>query len=71
MEIKLIHLFIYLLLGIFGSILFLKDMYKTFGELTLKDIMVALMLILAGPITLLCTLLEYLDRFKILKKNNK
>lgn len=68
METKVILLIIYLLLGILGSILFLKDIYRTYGELTLGDIMIFLIVALTGPITLLCLLINYLDRFKILKK---
>lgn len=69
MEIKVILLIIvYLILGILGSILFLRDIYRTYGELTLGDIIVFLVVALTGPITLLCLLIKYLDRFKILKK---
>lgn len=68
METKVILLIIYLLLGILGSILFLKDIYRTYGELTLGDIMTFLIVALTGPITLLALLTKYLDRFKILKK---
>lgn len=69
MEIKVILLIIiYLILGMLGSILFLRDIYKTYGELTLGDIIVFLVVALTGPITLLCLLIKYLDRFKILKK---
>lgn len=56
------------MLGILGSILFLKDIYRTYGELTLGDVVTFLVVALAGPITLLALLTEYLDRFKILKK---
>lgn len=69
MEIKVILLIIvYLILGILGSILSLRDIYRTYGELTLGDIIVFLVVALTGPITLLCLLIKYLDRFKILKK---
>lgn len=69
MEIKVILLIIiYLILGILGSILFLRDIYRTYGELTLGDILTFLVVALTGPITLLCLLTKYLDRFKILKK---
>jgi hypothetical protein len=69
MEIKVILLIIiYLILGILGSILFLRDIYRTYGELTLGDIVTFLVVSLTGPITLLCLLIKYLDRFKILKK---
>lgn len=68
METKVTLLIIYLLLGILGSILFLIDIYKTYKELTLSDIIVFLVVALTGPITLLCLLIKYLDRFKILKK---
>lgn len=69
MEIKVILLIIiYLILGILGSILFLRDIYRTYGELTLGDIVTFLFVALTGPITLLCLLIKYLDRFKILKK---
>ena len=69
MEIKVISLIsIYLILGILGSILFLRDIYRTYGELTLGDIATFLVVSLTGPITLLCLLINYLDRFKILKK---
>lgn len=69
MEIKVILLIIiYLILGILGSILFLRDIYRTYGELTLGDILTFLVVALTGPITLLCLLIKYLDRFKILKK---
>lgn len=69
MEIKVILLIIiYLILGILGSILFLRDIYRTYGELTLGDIVTFLVVSLTGPITLLCLLTKYLDRFKILKK---
>lgn len=69
MEIKVILLIIiYLILGILGSILSLRYMYKKYGELTLGDIIVFLVVALTGPITLLCLLINYLDRFKILKK---
>ena len=68
METKVILLIIYLLLGILGSILFLKDIYRTYGELTLGDILTFLIIALTGPITLLALLTKYLDRFKILKK---
>lgn len=69
MEIKVILLIIiYLILGILGSILFLRDIYRTYGELTLGDILTFLVVALTGPVTLLCLLISYLDRFKILKK---
>lgn len=69
MEIKVILLIIiYLILGILGSILFLRDMYRIYKELTLGDIVTFLFVALTGPITLLCLLIKYLDRFKILKK---
>lgn len=68
METKVTLLIIYLLLGILGSILFLKDIYRTYGELTLGDILTFLIIALTGPITLLALLTKYLDRFKILKK---
>lgn len=69
MEIKVILLIIiYLILGILGSILFLRDIYRTYGELTLGDIVTFLVVSLTGPITLLTLLTKYLDRFKILKK---
>lgn len=69
MEIKVILLIIiYLILGILGSILFLRDIYRTYGELTLGDIVTFLVVSLTGPVTLLCLLIRYLDRFKILKK---
>lgn len=69
MEIKVILLIIiYLILGILDSILFLRDIYRTYGELTLGDIVTFLVVSLTGPITLLCLLTKYLDRFKILKK---
>lgn len=69
MEIKVILLItIYLILGILGSILFLRDIYRTYGELTLGDIVTFLVVSLTGPITLLALLTKYLDRFKILKK---
>lgn len=69
MEIKVILLIIiYLILGILGSILFLRDIYRTYGELTLGDIVTFLVVSLTGPITLLCLLIKCLDRFKILKK---
>jgi hypothetical protein len=68
METKVTLLIIYLLLGILGSILFLRDIYRTYGELTLGDIVTFLVVSLTGPITLLCLLIKYLDRFKILKK---
>ena len=69
MEIKVILLIIiYLILGILGSILFLRDIYRTYGELTLGDIVTFLVVSLTGPITLLCLLIKYLDRFKILNK---
>lgn len=70
METKVILLIIiYLILGILGSILFLRDIYRTYGELTLGDIVTFLIVSLTGPITLLCLLIKYLDRFKILKSN--
>ena len=56
------------MLGILGSILFLKDIYRTYGELTLGDILTFLIIALTGPITLVALLTKYLDRFKILKK---
>lgn len=59
---------VHLMLGILGSILFLKDIYRTYGELTLGDILTFLIVALTGPITLLALLTKYLDRFKILKK---
>lgn len=69
MEVKVILLIIiYLILGILGSILFLRDIYRTYGELTLGDIGTFLVVSLTGPITLLYLLIKYLDRFKILKK---
>jgi hypothetical protein len=68
METKVTLLIIYLLLGILGSILFLRYIYRTYGELTLGDIVTFLVVSLTGPITLLCLLIKYLDRFKILKK---
>lgn len=68
METKVTLLIIYLLLGILGSMLSLRYMYKKYGELTLGDIIVFLVVALTGPITLLCLLINYLDRFKILKK---
>lgn len=69
MEVKVILLIIiYLILGILGSILFLRDIYRTYGELTLGDIVTFLVVSLTGPITLLCLLIKYLDRFEILKK---
>lgn len=69
MEVKVILLIIiYLILGILGSILFLRDMYRIYKELTLGDIVTFLFVALTGPITLLCLLIKYLDRFKILKK---
>ena len=68
MEIKIIAIIIYLILSILGSILFLKDIYKTHKELTLGDIVTFLVVTPVGPIILLCFLTKYLDRFKILKK---
>lgn len=69
METKVIlTIIVYLMLGILGSILFLRDIYRTYGELTLGDIVTFLVVSLTGPITLLCLLIKYLDRFKILKK---
>ena len=68
METKVTLLIIYLLLGILSSILFLKEIYRTYGELTLGDVITFLVVALTGPITLLCLLIKYLDRFKILKK---
>lgn len=69
MEIKVILLIIvYLVLGILGSILFLRDIYRTYGELTLGDVLIFLVVALTGPVTLLCLLTKYLDKFKILKK---
>ena len=56
------------MLGILGSILFLKDIYRTYGELTLGDVVTFLVVALTGPITLLALFTKYLDRFKILKK---
>lgn len=60
METKVTLLIIYLLLGILGSILFLIDIYKTYKELSLSDIIVFLVVALTGPITLLCLLIKYL-----------
>ena len=40
METKVTLLIIYLLLGILGSILFLIDIYKTYKELSLSDVIV-------------------------------
>lgn len=54
METKVTLLIIYLLLGILGSILFLIDIYKTYKELSLSDVIVFLVVALTGPITLLC-----------------
>lgn len=69
MEIKVILLIIiYLILGMLGSTLFLRDIYRIYKELTLGDIVTFLFVALTGPITLLCLLIKYLDRFKILKK---
>lgn len=68
METKVTLLIIYLLLGILGSILSLRYIYKKYGELTLGDIIIFSVIVLTGPITLLCLLINYLDRFKILKK---
>nr|UVX44953.1 MAG: hypothetical protein [Bacteriophage sp.]UVX51598.1 MAG: hypothetical protein [Bacteriophage sp.]DAU94366.1 MAG TPA: hypothetical protein [Caudoviricetes sp.] len=68
METKVIIITVHLMLGILGSILFLKDIYRTYGELTLGDILTFLIIALTGPITLLALLTKYLDRFKILKK---
>lgn len=69
METKVILLIIvYLILGMLGSTLFLRDMYRIYKELTLGDIVTFLFIALTGPITLLCLLINYLDRFKILKK---
>lgn len=69
METKVILIItVHLMLGILGSILFLKDIYRTYGELTLGDILTFLVVALTGPITLLALLTKYLDRFKILKK---
>lgn len=68
METKVTLLIIYLLLGILGSMLSLRYIYKKYGELTLGDIIIFSVIVLTGPITLLCLLIEYLDRFKILKK---
>lgn len=68
METKVIIITVHLILGILGSILFLKDIYRTYGELTLGDILTFLIIALTGPITLLALLTKYLDRFKILKK---
>lgn len=54
METKVILLIIvYLILGILGSILFLRDIYRTYGELTLGDVITFLVVTLTGPITLL------------------
>lgn len=69
METKIISIIIYLILSILGSILFLKDIYKTHKELTLGDIVTSLVVTPVGPIILLCFLTEYLNRFKILKNN--
>lgn len=41
---------------------------RTYGELTLGDVITFLVVALTGPITLLALLTKYLDRFKILKK---
>lgn len=69
METKVIIIItVHLMLGTLGSILFLKDIYRTYGELTLGDILTFLIIALTGPITLLALLTKYLDRFKILKK---
>jgi hypothetical protein len=69
METKVIIIItVHLMLGILGSILFLKDIYRTYGELTLGDILTFLIIAPTGPITLLALLTKYLDRFKILKK---
>lgn len=68
METKVIIITVHLMLGILGSILFLKDIYRTYGELTLGNILTFLIIALTGPITLLALLTKYLDRFKILKK---
>ena len=68
METKVIIITVHLMLGILGSILFLKDIYRTYGELTLGDVVTFLVVALTGPITLLALLTKYLDRFKILKK---
>lgn len=69
METKVIlTIIVYLMLGILGSILFLREIYRTYGELTLGDIVTFLVVSLTGPITLLCLLTKYLDRFKMLKK---
>lgn len=68
METKVIIITVHLMLGILGSILFLKDIYRTYGELTLGDILTFLIIALTGPTTLLALLTKYLDRFKILKK---
>lgn len=72
METKVIlTIIVYLMLGILGSIRFLKDIYRTYGELTLGDVIIFLVATLTGPIITLLTLLtKYLDRFKILKKSN-
>lgn len=71
METKVIlTIIVYLMLGILGSILFLKDIYRTYGELTLGDVITFLVVALTGPITLLALLTKYLDRFKILKWYN-
>lgn len=66
--IVILTIIVYLMLGILGSILFLKDIYRTYGELTLGDVITFLVVALTGPITLLALLTKYLDRFKILKK---
>jgi hypothetical protein len=68
METKVILFTVYLILSILGSILFLKDIYKTHKELTLGDIVTFLVVTPVGPIILLCFLTKYLDKFKILKK---
>lgn len=53
------------MLGILGSILFLKDIYRTYGELTLGDILTFLIIALTGPITLLALLTKYTVRISI------
>lgn len=69
METKVILLIIiHLILGILGSTLFLRDIYRIYKELTLGDIITFLFIALTGPITLLCLLIRYFDKFKILKK---
>lgn len=66
METKIVR--IYILLGILFDIACLIYLYNKYIEITLKDILICIFIIIIWPIFAFCILIDYTKNITVLKK---